>query len=123
MIRLTALALLVVGLMGQQQDPAYDADGHLKAEHQIPAGDYCKAMDVTITARETHAHHCDCTYSCHVDHDGNVTESGGEKSQGCKAYCSKDQRRCTCHPEPVCSLDGQANARMDMNGRVVAVKR
>lgn len=116
------LLILVAGLLGIAAQSAYDPDGHLKAEHQIPAGDYCKRSDVTITARETHAHHCDCSYVCHVDKDGNVTESGGEKSTGCKSYCSKDQRRCTCHPEPVCDIEPHT-ARFDMGHQMIAQAR
>lgn len=81
-------------------------DGHLESEHQIPAGDYCKRSDVTIGPREVHAHHCDCTYSCRVEADGSVTEYDGEKNPKCKAYCSKDGRRCTCHVEEPCDLKG-----------------
>lgn len=105
-----------------EENSDFDADGHLKAEHQIPAGDYCKKSDVPIGPKETHAHPCDCSYACHVDENGNVSETGGEKTPQCKSYCSKEGRRCTCHPEEPCDLkagDGLA----DMNGRVIAVGR
>lgn len=113
------LALAAVAA-AQQSDDRVDADGHLKSEHQIPAGDYCKRVGVPITARETHAHACDCKYSCSVDADGNVSETDGEKHPTCKSYCSKDGRRCTCHVEEPCDMRG--NALADMNGAVVAVR-
>lgn len=84
-----------------------DPDGHLQSEHQIPAGDYCKRPDVTIGPKETHAHHCDCTYACSVDENGVVHEFDGEKQPKCKSYCSKDGRHCTCHVEEPCDLKGR----------------
>lgn len=107
--------------MAQEPSTGADPDGHLKSEHQIPAGDYCKAPDVTIGPRETHAHHCGCTYACSVDANGVVNESGGEKMPSCKSYCSKDGRHCTCHVEEPCL--GTKNALRDMTGRIVAVRR
>ncbi len=120
MTKLLMLAVLV-GLVAQSPQDGYDKDGHLKAEHQIPAGDYCKRSDVTIRPSETHAHHCDCTYACTVDENGNVNEFEGEKQPKCKSYCSKDGRRCTCHVEEPCDRGGSAT--VDMNGQIVAVKR
>jgi len=123
------VALVALGF--QQADPTIDADGHLKAEHQIPAGHYCQTTQVyTENAqrlaargqRPVNAHPCDCTYACHVDANGNVTETGGEKSTGCKSYCSKDGRRCTCHVETPCDL-GHHVALKDMQQTIVAVTR
>lgn len=122
-MKLFVLVLALAAVAAQQPpDDSYDADGHLKAEHQIPAGDYCKNARVTIGPKETHAHACSCTYTCVVDANGTVSETGGEKSTGCKAYCSKDGRRCTCHPEEACDI-GARQARFDMNGRMVAMRR
>lgn len=125
---LLLILFAVVGL-AQQADSPYDADGHLKAEHQIPAGHSCMQRRVfdenaqRLSARgaqpSARLHPCDCTYSCHVDANGNVTDTDGEKSVACKSFCSKDGRKCGCHPEPVCD-DG--NALADMNGRVIAEK-
>jgi hypothetical protein len=95
-------------------------------ERRIPPGDYCKNMEVTIRPTETHAHHCDCTYSCSIDEDGNVTD---HESVSCQAWCQINGRRCTCWPEGggpdvICTKpsDGQHNALMDMSGHVVAVR-
>lgn len=129
------LALAVLASLAAQQPPAdsaYDADGHLKTEHQIPAGHSCMQRQVYEenakrlanrgAKQSERLHPCDCTYTCHVDANGTVMETGGEKSTGCLSYCSKDQRRCSCHPEPVCDL-GAHVALKDMDGRVVAVAR
>ena len=122
-MRIIAYVFIALSLLQQQPlPPDIDPDGHLKAEHQTPAGTYCKAMDVTITAKETHAVHCACTYTCHVDKDGNVSEAGGEKSTGCKSYCEVDGRRCTCHPEPVCTIESHT-ARFDMHHHMMAMAK
>lgn len=123
MTRLVVLLIALLGVAAQQSQSGHDADGHLTSEHQIPAGDYCKRSDVTIRTSEIHAHHCDCTYSCVVDESGRVVDTGGEKQVACKSFCSKDRRRCTCHPEgdPSVTCIG-SNALMDMDGNVVAVK-
>jgi hypothetical protein len=121
-VKTLLLLAALVAVVAQQPDPSIDADGHQKAEHQIPAGDYCKHVGVPIGPKETHAHACACTYACHIDQNGNVSETGGEKSTNCKAYCSKDGRRCTCHPEEPCDL-GSHVALKDMNHVIVAVTR
>lgn len=112
--------VLIVALLSVAAQSQYDPDGHLKSEHQIPAGDYCKRVGVPISPRETHAHSCDCKYACSVDENGEVHEFDGEKHPSCKSYCSKDGRRCTCHVEEPCDIKG--DALMDMDGHVVAVK-
>ena len=126
MIRLLLLVALV-SLAGQ--DSPYDPDGHLKSEHQIPAGDSCmqrrvfeeNAQRLAARGKKQSAtlHPCDCVFACHVDANGGVTETGGEKSTGCLSYCSKDGRRCGCHPEPVCDMEKGA-ALIDMDGHVIA---
>lgn len=126
------LIVLLIALLsvGAQESP-YDADGHLKTEHQIPAGHSCmqrqvfdeNAKRLAATGRRPSValHPCDCAFACHVDANGNVSETGGEKTPTCAAYCSKDGRRCGCHPEPFCDPGAHA-ALMDMNGTVIAVK-
>lgn len=108
-----------------------DDDGHPASEHQIPAGHYCQRTKVyeenarRLAARgrkPESAHPCDCTYTCHVDANGSLSETGGEKSTGCKSFCEKDGRRCTCHVEEPCDL-GQGSARFDMNHKMVAMSR
>lgn len=105
----TALHIITRDMNGVvvDQQVIVDPDGHLQSEHQIPAGDYCKRPDVTIGPKETHAHHCDCTYACSVDENGVVHEFDGEKQPKCKSYCSKDGRHCTCHVEEPCDLKGR----------------
>jgi hypothetical protein len=133
---MTARVLLLIfaafAIGAQPPDDSIDADGHLKAEHQIPAGHSCMSRRVFEenehrlaargTPRSSAVHPCDCTYTCHVDASGNLMETGGEKSTGCKSYCSKDGRRCACHVEEPCP-PAQGQARIDMNGTIVAVGR
>lgn len=114
------LALAVLVSLGAQRGP--DESNLPPQEKQIPAGDYCKRSDVAITKRETHAHHCDCTYSCTVDANGNVSESGGHRSTACKASCERNGRRCTCHVETPC-LQSDHNALANMDGEIIAVAR
>jgi hypothetical protein len=131
MKQLLVIAAALLALGAQDHDPTVDTDGHLKAEHQIPAGHYCQTTRVydenaqRLAARgltPANAHPCDCSYTCHVDANGSPMETGGEKTTNCKSYCSKDGRRCTCHVEDPCPpADGQA--RVDMTGTVVAVGR
>ena len=112
--------LLLAFLLGQTvAQPATPEADLPDFEKRIPPGDYCKAKDVTITPRETHAHHCDCTMSCTVDEQGEVTV---HESSNCMAYCEKNGRRCTCHVEAPCPKDG-SNALMDMTGQVISVRR
>lgn len=99
-----------------QQLPNEDALS--PAEKRIPAGHYCKRSNVRITRSETHAHPCDCKYSCSVDEHGNVTE---HESVDCLAYCRRNGRRCTCHVEEPCDVKG--HALMDMHHHVVALPR
>lgn len=126
---LIAIALAFIG--AQAPDPEYDRDGHLKTEHQIPAGHYClqarvyeenqRRMSPDKRAQST-AHPCDCTYTCHVDANGQVMENGGEKSTKCKSFCEVDERHCTCHIEEPCDL-GAGQARFDMHHQMVAMAR
>ena len=89
-------------------------------ETRIPPGHYCKRSDVTITPRETRAHHCDCKMSCTVDEaTGEVTT---HETINCMAWCEKNGRRCTCHVEEPCPKEGD-NALMDMYGHVVAMRK
>lgn len=119
------VVLLVVGLLvsaaGQARQPHVDESTLPASEKQIPEGDYCKKADVPIGKNETHAHPCSCAYHCTVDQNGNVTETEGEHSPACKAYCSKNGRRCTCHPEEPCDVGAHGNALADMDGTIVAV--
>ena len=127
MMRVVIVLLALVSLSALQQSP-YDPDGHLKSEHQIPAGHACMQRRVfeenaqRLTAlgkrQSDMLHPCDCTYSCVIDENGNVQESDGEKNPGCKSYCSKDGRKCGCHVEEPCL--GTKNALVDMHGTVVA---
>ena len=111
------LALLfVVGTLVQQQ-PGIPDDQLPESERRIPMGHYCKRPDVAIGPRETRAHHCDCTMSCTVDEQGNVTT---HESSNCMAYCEKNGRRCTCHVEAPCPKEG-SNALIDMDGHIVAM--
>lgn len=117
------LALVTV----QPPDPDYDPDGHLKSEHQIPAGHACQLEQVyNENAKRGHVspmlHPCSCSYTCVVDANGNVSETGGEKSTGCKSYCSKDGRKCGCHPEEACEVS-KGSARFDMNHDMTAMAR
>ena len=115
-----ALGLLTAALVGSAAaQPPVDESALPQSEKRIPPGHYCKRSDVTITPRETHAHHCDCTMLCTVDADGNVTM---RETASCMAYCEKNGRRCTCHVEEPCPKPG-ANALADMHGRVVAMLR
>ena len=109
------LLAIVLGFIAAQPP---DESGLPDSEKRIPAGDYCKRSDVTITPRETHAHHCDCTMSCTVDENGEVTV---HESSNCMAFCEKNGRRCTCHVEEPCPKEGY-NALMDMDGHVVAMR-
>jgi hypothetical protein len=114
-----ALTVVVAALVSIAAQPPVDESTLLDSEKRIPPGHYCKRADVTITARETHAHPCSCTMSCTVDEQGAVTT---HESSSCMAYCEKNGRRCTCHVEEPCPKDGH-NALMDMRGRVVAMAR
>lgn len=116
------ICLIVLALLGLAAQQPPDESQLPPAEKQIPAGDYCKRSDVTITKNETHAHHCDCTYSCTIDSNGNVIETGGHRSTKCMASCERNGRHCTCHVEEPC-VQGGHNALADMDGRVVAVAR
>lgn len=107
-MRRVLLALAVVVSVAAQ-DPR---------ETRIPEGHYCKRVGVPISKNETKAHSCECTYSCSIDADGNVTE---RESEACMAWCHKGGRHCTCHTEAPCPSEGH-NALADMDGHVVAVK-
>lgn len=122
---LAALAAMQLLLPQPPPDTSIDADGHAKSEHQIPAGHYCLSQRVYDEnakrgIKQAAGHPCGCTYTCHVDANGNVTETGGEKSTPCKAYCQVDGRKCTCHVEEPCDLSA-GSARFDMNHRMVAM--
>jgi len=115
------LALFVFASLAMQTVQPPDESNVPESEKRIPAGHYCKRPDVTITPRETHAHHCDCKFSCSVDEEGNIVE---HEAPNCLAYCHLNGRRCTCHTEEPCEGEGKhGNALMDMDGHVVAVKR
>lgn len=105
------LALAVVALQPPDESNVPDS------EKRIPQGDYCKRVGVTITPRETHAHACDCKFSCSLDEDGNIVE---HESPECLAFCHLHGRRCTCHVEEPC--DPHGNGLMDMDGHVLAEK-
>jgi hypothetical protein len=112
-----AIAILALFAIAAQQQPD---ESHLPAqERRIPPGHYCKKADVPITAHETRAHPCDCSFTCTVDANGNVVTHEDAK---CQAFCHKNGRRCTCHVEEPCPGSKDGNARMDMDGHVVAVR-
>ena len=122
-----ALALLGVAAL-QTERPCWvthtcDESNVPDIEKQVPPGDYCKRSDVTIRPSETHAHPCDCQYSCTVDNEGNVID---HESSTCKVYCKINGRRCTCWPEgdPKVECDHVGgNAIMNMDGEVIAVRK
>ncbi len=117
MLRIVMVSLLAVGLVGQQPP---DESNVPAAEKRIPPGHYCKHEGVPIGPTETRAHSCACSFACSVDEDGNVTE---QESPNCLAYCHVNNRRCTCHVEEPTKCEGspQAQAWVDMDGRLVAV--
>jgi len=121
------LAILVLSAVGiTRQQPTYQGrplpDGPEEnitdeREKRVPPFDYCKRSDVTITPRETHAHHCDCTVTCSIGPGGEVIEQENEK---CLTYCHKNGRHCTCHTEEPCPI-GPGQGLLDMDGNLVAV--
>lgn len=113
-----AIVILALLALAAQQRP--DESNLPASEKRIPPGDYCKKAGVPISQRETRAHSCTCTFSCTVDEHGTVVE---REDASCQAFCHKNGRRCTCHVEEPCPGDGRGNARMDMDGRVVAMRR
>jgi hypothetical protein len=115
---MTRLALLVLVLLSVAAQRVPDESNVPESEKRIPPGHYCKRPDVPISANETHAHSCACRYSCSVDEQGNVSE---HESPNCLAFCHLNGRRCTCHVEEPCERPG--NGLMDMNGRVLAMRR
>jgi hypothetical protein len=116
MKRLTIIVLALAALAAQQTP---DESNVPESEKRIPPGHYCKKVGVPIGPRETHAHPCDCKFSCTVDAEGRITE---REDASCQAFCHKNGRRCTCHVEEPCPGTDHGNARVDMNGRVVAVR-
>jgi hypothetical protein len=113
-----AIIVLALAAVAAQQPP--DESNVPESEKRIPPGHYCKRAGVAIGPRETHAHSCNCTFSCTVDKDGNIVE---HEDASCQAFCHKNGRRCTCHVEEPCPGTDPGNARMDMDGKVVAVLR
>jgi hypothetical protein len=116
------IILLALLALGAAQRPVDERDLP-DFEKQIPPGDYCKRKDVPITKNESRAHHCDCTYSCYVDANGNVIETGGHRNSACLASCEMNGRRCTCHVEEPCPAEPGHNALADMHHTVVLVAR
>jgi hypothetical protein len=108
------IVLLALAALAAQQTP--DESNLPASETRIPPGHYCKKMGVPISASETRAHSCECTFSCTVDDDGNIVE---HEDSTCQAFCHKNGRRCTCHTEEPCPGSDRGNARMDMDGKVV----
>lgn len=101
-------------------DPEYNTNPN---ETRVPPGTVCKRPEVTIRANER-AVHCECTYSCEIDPDGNVTE---KESDTCMTWCHLNNRHCSCWPEgdpqhPCVKRDG-GNALVDMDGHILAVAR
>lgn len=117
-MRLILYAMLLGFTVAQSGQPP-DESTLPDSEKRIPAGHYCKRPDVAIGPRETKAHHCGCEYSCSVDAQGNISE---HESETCLSYCHANGRRCTCHVEEPC-VGKPGNALMDMDGRVIAMKR
>jgi hypothetical protein len=120
MMKRLFVLLLAVTALAAQRPP--DESNLPDSEKRVPPGHYCKAKGVPIGPRETNAHPCECTFSCTIDEQGAVTEHEGPT---CLTYCHVNGRRCTCHvedPTP-CTKEGHGNARMNMNGEVVAVAR
>ncbi len=114
--------ILLAALLGFIAAQPPDESNLPDSEKRMPPGWHCKRPDVTISKGE-HAVHCPCTYSCTIDEEGNVTE---HESSTCMGWCEKNGRKCTCWPEgdpqhPCTKVEGGPNARMDMNGHVVAV--
>lgn len=118
---IVVIALCSVAAQPPAQSPRVPEESLPASEKQIPPDHYCKRPDVAIGKTETRAHHCPCTYACTIDASGNVTETGGEKSEACLSFCEKNGRHCTCHVEESCI--GTRNALIDMDGRVVAMRR
>jgi hypothetical protein len=117
-VKRALMLLLALVSLAAQQPP--DESNLPDSEKRIPIGHYCKRSDVPIGPRETKAHPCDCKYSCSVDENGVVTE---RESSSCLAYCHKNGRRCTCHPEGDPSVTcTTGNGLIDMDGQVVAVR-
>lgn len=121
-MRRLLLILVALASIAALQPP--DETNVPDSEKRIPPGHYCKLAGVTIGPRETHAHSCECTYSCTVDEAGRVTD---HEASNCLAFCHLNGRRCTCHPEGEpgveCSKTEGSNALLDMDGRIVAMKR
>jgi hypothetical protein len=113
------LAAALLGLVKGAQTQPPDESSLPEHERRIPPGHYCKRADVPITKNEKSAHPCNCTYTCSIDEEGNVAE---RESSDCQAFCKKNGRRCTCHVEEPCPGSSHGNARMDMDGAVVAVR-
>lgn len=124
MLRQSLLILVALIGMAAQQPP--DESTVPDNEKRVPPGTVCKRPDVPIRPQER-AVHCDCTYSCEIDTDGNVVE---HESSTCSTYCHVNGRRCSCWPEGdpqhPCEHTGdqtRAHGLIDMDGRLVAVFR
>jgi hypothetical protein len=117
---MTRLILLVLAALSIAAQRPPDESNVPPNEKRVPPGDYCKAKGVPIGPKETRAHTCECTFSCTIDEQGAVTEHEGPT---CLTYCHVNGRRCTCHTEDPtpCTKEGHGNARMNMDGEVVAV--
>ena len=116
---MTRLLLIVLALLSVAALQPPDESNVPDSEKRIPMGHYCKLAGVPIGPKETRAHSCDCKYSCSIDEHGNVSE---HESPNCLAYCHLNGRRCTCHPEDPCPIEGHDNALIDMDGNIVAEK-
>lgn len=121
---LTTLCLAILCVVGaaRQTPPHNLPDGPEElipeVERKIPPGDYCKRADVTIGPKETHAHPCNCEYSCTLNEDGSILE---HESSQCQAWCQKNGRKCTCWPEgdPTKQCDVPGSHAVDMDGVLI----
>jgi len=120
MPRVRSLAIIAAAVLALAAQRPPDETNVPPSEKRIPPGDYCKRAGVPIGPRETHAHSCECHFSCTVDENGTITQ---HEDASCQAFCHRNGRRCTCHVEEPCPNDRHGNALMDMDGRVVAVHR
>lgn len=120
-LTLTILAITAVTVIARQP-PVWLPDGPEElipeVERRIPPGDYCKRSDVEIRPTETHAHHCDCEYSCTLSEDGTIVE---HETSTCQAWCQKNGRRCTCWPEgdPSKACTAPGSHAVDMDGVLI----
>jgi hypothetical protein len=114
-VLLLVLAALSIGAQQPRQLPP--------PGERMPEGYHCKRPDVAISKGER-ATHCDCKYTCSMNPDGSVNE---HEDPSCSAYCHEKGQTCTCWPEGdpqhPCVGAMHGNALMDMDGRVIAMRR